>query len=441
MNRKSILVTIWVLLFSAISFLFMASYSEEHIYAQTTCPSTMNPDSVECLNYLRKQLEIIQKEQGKIEKQLKDEEYQQLTLQEKITYINNQIAQTERIIKSLEVEIAANDVEIKLLEKSIKEKEDNISLLRQEINILEKSVGQRITESYKYSFVGPLELFLDMKNLSSILRKTKYLSVTRSQDRKYLEEYNTKIVEIKAEEVILGEKKSDLQIKRNAIEDEKKALAESKNDLAGQKSEREKLLAESKAKEAQLEAQLQELVKKSNEVTGKITSMIMTLYRTGQIPANTPVKAGDVIGFQGHTGFSYGSHLHFNLSGAGTGPLELGYFVVGGGRVYDGNAKSPLGNGAYLTQGYHFGYSLDMVGTYGWNYQKYYVAPNSVCCTGSFAYLGCVPEGWYNLNGEGTPVVAIKDGMVTAVRTDPCGGRYVIVDHGGGELTLYLHLR
>jgi len=31
--------------------------------------------------------------------------------------------------------------------------------------------------------------------------------------------------------------------------------------------------------------------------------------------------------------------------------------------------------------------------------------------------------------------------MVTAVRVDPCGGKYVIVDHGNGETTLYLHLR
>jgi peptidoglycan hydrolase CwlO-like protein len=438
--KKKGLITILGTFFSLLFFVILAFFNMD-VYAQTTCPPTMNPDSEQCLKYLQDQLTQLQNQQGNLQKQLKNEEYQQLSLQEKITYINNQIAQTERVIKSLEVEIAANDVSIRLLEKGIIEKEDDISLLKQETNILEKSVAQRVTESYKYSFVGPLELFLDVKNLASILRKTKYLAVTRSQDKKSLEEYNQKMVLLREEEGVLSENRSELQIKRNSIEEEKTKLAESRNELAGQKVEREKLLAESKAKEAVLEAQLQDLIKKSNEVTSKITSMIMTLYRSGQIPANTPVNAGDILGFQGHSGFSYGSHLHFNLSGASNGPLELGYFTVSGGRIYGGNAVAPLGNGSYLTQGYHFGYSLDMVGTYGWNNDKYYVAPNSVCCTGSFAYLGCVPSGWYNLNGEGSPVYAIKSGKVTAVRTDPCGGRYVIVDHGGGEASLYLHLR
>ena len=441
MIKKNILITIGLVFLFTVSFLLLSSYKEEHVFAQTTCPSNIDPDSEACLKYLESQLKLLQKEQGNLQKQLKDEEYQQLSLSDKIYYINNQIAQTEKIIKSLEVEIAANDVAIKLLEKGIMEMEDSIALLRQEITILEKSVDQRITESYKYSFIGPLELFLDMRNLSTILRRTKYLSTTRSQDRKSLEEYNEKMIEIKIEEKELESSKSELQVKRNSIEQEKLQLANSKNELNAQKSEREKLLAESKAKEAVLEAQLQDLIKKSNEVTSKISSMIMSLYRSGQIPTNTPVEAGDRIGFQGHTGFAYGSHLHFNLSGTSTGPLELGYFSVSGGRVYDGIGAAPLGNGSYLTQGYHFGYSLDMVGTYGWNYQKYYVAPNSVCCTGSFSYLGCVPSGSYNLNGEGSPVYAIKAGKVSAVRTDPCGGKYVVIDHGNGEASLYLHLR
>jgi biotin carboxyl carrier protein len=282
---------------------------------------------------------------------------------------------------------------------------------------------------------------LDIRNFSSVLRKTKYLEATRTRDRESLGVYNKKVTEIRKEEEALGEKKSSLQIKRNSIEKEKVALAESREELKIQKAERERLLAESKAVEAQLAVELEILKEKSNEVTAEISAMIMRLFRTGQIPANTPVEAGDVIGFQGHTGFSYGSHLHFNLSGAGNGPLELGYFRITGGRVYGQNATSPLGDGAWLTQHYHFGYSLDMVGTYGWNNETYYVAPNSVCCTGSFAYLGCVPSGNYNLNGEGTPVRAIKDGLVTSVLVDPCGGKYVVIDHGGGEASLYLHLR
>lgn len=435
------IVTIFLLLFSLFSFLFLFNYSEERVFAQTTCPPNMDPESVQCLDYLRDQLEKIQREQGQVERRLKDEEYEQLSLSEQITYINNQINQTENNIKTLEVEIAALDIEIRLLERSIREMEDHISILGQETSILENSVNKRITESYKYSFVGPLELFLDVRNLSSIIRKTKYLAITRTQDRRYLEVYTHKISEMRREEQELADTRAQVQVKRNSLDENKIDLANEREVLSSSRAEQSRLLAESRRREAQLEAQLQDLIKRSNQVAEKISAMIMTLFRQGQIPVHTPVKAGDIIGFQGHTGFAYGSHLHFNLSGAGTGPLELGYFRIQGGRVYDGNAVAPLGNGAYLTQGYHAGYSLDMVGLYNWNGDRYYVAPNTVCCTGSFAYLGCIPEGWYNLNGEGTPVRAIKDGMVSAVRVDPCGGKYVVIDHGGGEASLYLHLR
>ncbi len=441
MRRKRFVLTTILVLFSFSFFLGLLSYYEKPLFAQSSCPSDIDANSEACLQYLQNQLTEIQKQQNRVEKKLKAEEYEQLSLQEKIDYINNQIAQTENTIRSLEIEIASHNVEINLLEKSIQEKEDNVSVLGQEINVLDSTVVKRVTESYKYSFVGPLELLLDLKNFSTILRKSKYLAITRMQDREYLGVYNNKVKEIKQEEETLAEKKAQLQIKRNSIEEEKISLASSREELNAQKGEREKLLAESKAKEAQLAVELKNLINKSNQVTAEISSMIMSLFRSGQIPANTPVKAGDVIGFQGHSGFSYGSHLHFNLSGAGNGPLELGYFRISGGKVYGQNAASPLGDGAWLTQGYHFGYSLDMVGTYGWSNDKYYVAPNSVCCTGSFTYLGCVPSGYYNLNGEGTPVRAIKDGMVTSVRTDPCGGRYVVIDHGKGEASLYLHLR
>jgi peptidoglycan hydrolase CwlO-like protein len=433
-------LTILVVLFSLLCFVGLGSYYERPVLAESSCPY---PDqySEECLGYLEEQLEKIQRQQSNVEKKLKDEEYQQLSLQEKIAYTNRQISQAENSIQSLEVQIASHNVEIKLLEKSIQEKEDNMSVLGQEINILEDTVVRRVTESYKSSFIGVLELFLDIKNFSDILRKTKYLEVTRTRDKESLGVYNQKVSEIREEENALAEKKSSLQIKRNSIEEEKIALAESREELKTQKAERERLLAQSKAAEAQLNAELKNLREKSNQVTAEISAMIMKLFRTGQIPANTPVSAGDILGFQGHTGFSYGSHLHFNLSGAGGGPLELDYFRITNGRVYSEKASSPLGDGAWLTQGYHFGYSLDMVGTYGWNNETYYVAPNEVCCTGSFAYLGCVPSGHYNLNGEGTPVRAIKAGLVTAVLTDPCGGRYVVVDHGDGEASLYLHLR
>jgi peptidoglycan hydrolase CwlO-like protein len=439
MKRRNIVITIFLVVLS-ISFLFgLSRYYEEPVIADDGCPLYMTPD--QCLDYLEQQLEELADQKTDVQNKLEDEEYQQLTLEEKINYINGQIAHTENEISTLEVKIAKHNVEINILEENISKMEDDIAVLGQEISVLESSVSKRITESYKYSFVGPLELFLDTHNLSSLLRKTKYLAITRTQDRESLEVYNNKVVEIKEEETKLSEERATLLETRNTLETEKIELAIKKEDLNAQRTERERLLAESKEKEKILASELAALTKKSNEVTAKITTLLLQQFRSGQIPLNTEVKAGDIIGFQGHTGFAYGSHLHLNWQGSGGGPLELGYFRIDSGRVYGNKAVSPLGDGAYLTQGYHAGYSLDMVGLYNWNYEKYTVGYKEVCCGYPFQYLGCVPAGSYNLNGEGTPVRAIKDGVVTKVQIDPCGGKYVIVDHGNGETTLYLHLR
>jgi peptidoglycan hydrolase CwlO-like protein len=447
-------ITILVVLFSLLCFVGLGSYYERPVLAQTSCPY---PDqySEECLQYMEEQREILESEKVAVQKKLKQEEYQQLSLEEKIRYINNQIAQTEKDIKAAEIEITAYNIEIRLLEKDIKEKEENISVLGQEISILESSVVKRVSESYKYSFIGPLELFFGTTNLSSILRKTKYLAVTRREERESLATFNSNIVKMKEEENLLAQDKAALQVKRNSLEEEKVKLSESKDDLNLQKSERNKLLAESKAKEAALAAELQKLTKQSNEVTAIIQTIELNRYRTGLIPVDREVKAGEIIGYQGHTGFAYGSHLHFNLSGVGTGPLELGYFKIENGRIYDGIGKAPLGNGSYLSYGYHFGYSLDMYGNYNLNNQKYTLQQGEACCplyiipTYERARLCdpnvsdkcCVRPGQYNLNGEGSPVYALKDGVVTVVQKDQCGANYVIIDHGYGELSLYLHLR
>jgi peptidoglycan hydrolase CwlO-like protein len=454
MKIKRVGITILVLLFSFVCFIGLSGYYEKQVFAEISCPY---PDSYseECLKYMEEELEKLEKEKGLVQKKLKDEEYQQLSLQERITYINNQIAQTETTIKTLEIEIASHDIEIRLLEKNIQEKEDNLSVLGQEISVLEETVGRRVSESYKYSFISPLELFLDFKNFDSLLRKTKYLAVTRTQDRDYLKVYGIKVQEVKTQESKLADNKAELQTKRNLMEEEKLNLSETKSDLANQKTERERLLAESKAKEATLAAELNKLSKESNEVTAIIQTIVLNRYRSGLIPVDRKVEAGDIIGYQGHTGFAYGSHLHFNLSGVGTGPLELGYFKIDNGRIYDGIAKAPLGNGSYLSYGYHFGYSLDMYGNYNLNNQKYTLQQGEACCPlylipsyergrlcdPNVSNQCCVRPGQYNLNGEGSPVYALKAGVVTTVQKDPCGANYVVIDHGGGELSLYLHLR
>lgn len=444
MKKRSVSITILVILFSFVCFVGLSTYYDRPVLAQSSCPADMDQNSEQCFYYLQNQLLELQKKQGSIEKQLKDEEYQQLSLSEKIAYTNNQIAQTEGIIRSLEVEIASHNVEINLLEKSIQEKEDNVSVLGQEINILEGAVNKRISESYKYSFVGPLEIFLDFKNFSTVLRKTKYLATTRSQDREDLKTYNDKITEIKKEEEILSNKKTDLQIKRNGIEQEKINLAEEKRTLSNQKVERERLLVLSRQKQAELLVEL----KRNKEIQSLLDEKILAYINAnmGAMTEEGYVAKGGKIGYIYPGGNacsgSTGPHLHFaastNSSGYFYANIDLykgGYLRMGEPSgippapdgwdwkfVLPGKYSVPLvGSGVYITQDYHdpnLNYIQDLP-----KETQFYAT--------DLSKLG---------GSANATVVAAEAGYVSRGR-DYCGQDYVIIYHPDSKYrTIYVHL-
>ena len=433
------IVTILLVMFSIFSFFFLFSYSEKDVFAQVSCPSNIDPSSPACLNYLRDQQYTLQKQQGALQSKISDEEYQQLSLQDRIAYTNIQIEQTEQSIKILEVEIAAHNVEIDLLKKNIDEKEDSISVLGQEVSILGNTVTKRISESYKYSFVGPLELFLDVKNISTIIRKTKYLVITRSQDRKYLEDYNSKIIGIKEEERVLDEKKTELQAKRNAVETEQQELTLQKEMLKAQKTQRERLLVESKAREAEL---LAEYNRNRGQLDALDAAIIEYIGKFGDKAIDKgPVSAGNWIGNMGNTGLSSGAHLHFSIRDSYYGNpcegniqiFENGYMVMGGPSwldglytlswpyLYSGHTLSfPLaGPHVILTPQkkgnwhpfYHQGYAIDLTS---------YRSDRSV--------------------NVGAPVFAAMGGTLYKA-TDGHGGKYAYIRHTNGWTTCYLHLQ
>lgn len=397
-------------------------------YAETMCPSYMDPDSRECLDYLRKQLSNINSQLTTLEKKLKAEEYQQLSLQEKISYTTKQIAETEKVIESLKIEIAAKDVEINILSKEIKSKEDSINLLSQEINTLKETVNKRVTESYKYSFVTAFELFLDVRNVETFLRKTKYLLETRVQDKISLEKYNSKVVDLEDEELVLAQQKLDLQKIRNENETEKAKLDEQKTQLDSQKAEKTRLLAESQKREESLVASYEANRSKQSAIDDEIMRYIQ---EHGDQMANYGwVSKGTWIGRMGGkpNACSTGYHIHFAIDRIGSG-------------YYDGFGQLDPWSG-YLTKGPDYW----RLSASGWKY--YYIRSGSmrvplggdVVLTQDYHSSTRKAIDIYSLNGYGANVYAAMEGTLYK-GTDRCGDTYAVVKHPNGLRTAYYHLQ
>ena len=447
---KKVLLVVTIL---NIFFFFLISPKVELFAQVSACPESM--PTLDRYNCLQNEMDKLEKSQSTLQNKLKNEDYQQLSLSDKIAYINTQVSETERVVNTLHMEILTQDIEIKLLTDDIQALEDKVGIFKQEVNQLEETVNKRVMESYKYSYVGALEIFLDIQNIENLLRKTKYLIETRAKDKISLEEYKDKVSTLEEDEKILAEKKAELQTKRNTIEEEKEQLVDEKNNLDSQKAEQSRLLAESQRREQDYKAQLATLSSMINNAESIISEVTYKLLQEGKLGDGAPVTAGQFIGRQGHTGCSFGSHLHFeirNSSGAYINPAN--YLTINGTTLTSGSYISPYRNySAYITQSFasHGDRAIDMVTfqTGNQNYERYTV-PYGLCSAVNNILNSRKAQGLSDWNlayltGEGAGIHAIASGRVyysTYSTGDPNNPtKYAYVKHNDGNTSFYLHIQ
>jgi len=446
---KKVFLVFIGLLTVALSWFFLSQNEELKVFAEAQCPPGMT--LLECYEYYKDQETNLQNQEKNLTKKLKDEEYQQLSLNEKINYIQQLISQNESLIKSLQIEISANDLSIRILEEEIKKKEDNISLLKQEINTLSSSVNQRITESYKYSFISPLELLLDLKNFSSILRKSKYLATTRSVDKIALEQYTETVSDLAREEELLHKDRDEIEIKKSVLEEERKEYETTKAELDAQKIEQANLLAQSKRREATYLAELKQISTALSESEKATAELILRLAEQGYFKNGRRVAKGEFIGFQGHTGCSFGSHLHYQLRNSQNVVIEpsaSGYlYGTGYGQyVTSGRYSAPLVSGLVTNDYWGGHYAIDMVskaqGNQSW---ERYTVPYGLCgivddILNSRKKLGLPDWNLAYLNGEGARVYSSTSGVVNYY-VDQYEATWAYLAHDDGNKSLYVHLQ
>ncbi len=424
----------------------LSSYSAPDVEAyDTSCPPEMSNE--ECLEYLQEQAEQIGNERNELGDSIDAENAEQMTLWEQINYINSLISDTELKIDELELDIEKNTVEIRILEDEILELQGHIDTLQQEFTTLETRISERMRENYKMSFSSPLEVVLSSTNLETTLQKMKYLMVSKERDDELMAEMSDARDELEAQEAELDAKLSDVIAKKNQIEADREEMAQKKKDLASQRAQQASLMAESEAREAAYMAELNTLQAIQNEVDAQVAAIIMEMYRSGQLGNGTPVSPGQIVGFQGHTGCSFGSHLHFSVN-SGTPYSGWGYFwgdvnpygYMGGGK--------PM-SGYVVTQGYHQGMAIDLVSTTDGNqlheiYGSCWVNPTeNQCYYVSQGELACSPgtSGWFSLRGENAYVRTVAGGKVYYGTESWYGGKFAMVIHDNGYVSIYLHIK
>ena len=140
----------------------------------------------------------------------------------------------------------------------------------------------------------------------------------------------------------------------------------------------------------------------------RINKSLEALARSGSLISRGHVEKGQIIGYEGNTGNSFGAHLHFEVRVGGAAVSPAPYLNSGRlGAPMDGYRQSQgFGSSSCGYCGYSFHTGLDMVAPYG--------TPVRAAAAGEIIVNAFVNDGY---------------------------GHKVIIDHGNGLWTLYAHLQ
>lgn len=420
-------------------FSFVSSYNSK-VEAATMCPT--NYTKQQCYDYLLKLRNDLLAQKRKLDSSIKAIKNQEGGIQAQVNSLNAQIQANENELAQKEVDIELVGIEIANISEEIAGTKIRVDTIKQEKDASLQKINDVAILSYKMSTI-PTWYLLAQNDLISTIEMLKYFDYVAKQEKVRLNEYTNLQNQLAAEEKVLQKAQLTIIDKRNQLEKDNHEIAVLKSSLTTQKNQQITLLAELKKEEQRLAAEKAALTKQQNQADSESLAIAMSLFKSDKLGAGTAVRKGEIVGFQGHTGCAYGSHLHFGLIKstnkgqytANVNPVAAGYLTVSGSYVGSGSAQVPY-SGMLVTQWYHDGYYFDTVSTSEGDQSgnRYYISKGSLKCNIYYS-------GYHYLRGEGAPIRALLDGTVYRGTIDRYGGNFVVIDHGNNLRSAYYHLR
>ena len=417
--------------------------------ADQVCPSDYTLQ--QCYNYIQKQIQELNKKQNSLKNQLNALSSQQRNAYNDLLIIKTKISQIQIDIKEIQLSMYKIQLDINNLQELIKTTQQEISEYNRDMQKRKNKIFVLVKLKYTIS-AFPLYYYVksgDVLDIVEYLSLINYMITHQRAEIKYIEILQKYI---KQKQEILHKKQLELSKKQRQLEEENRKLVQKQKELEKQQAQQRALLAQIQAAEAAVRAEVEKVKVLSRKATEQLQSIISqmgdSLPNGGRF-----VAKGSIIGWQGHTGCAYGSHLHFALMRWNgnhwvyVNPVSEGLFRCTGGSctpyqsylVPTSNLSSPLPS-ALITQNYWSGHhAYDLVSTTAGNQTgaRYYAPKGSISCNRA-AY------GWFGLRGEGAPVFAIYGGTYSGYKRDWWGAYYAYIIHtinGKKYLSLYVHLR
>lgn len=368
------------------------------------------------------------------EEKIEELQGQARTLGREIQNIDSQISLTQLKITNSIKNIEKKEKEILKLVGDIGNLELRIDKLIERIKYQEDVLTERVRARYKTKRISSLAILFGSDTVGSLVQKATYLRVLEDQDNKILGQMATTKDTYDRQKRLFQDKKDQEEELKEQLEIEKANLSAFKVSQENKRIEKNRLLKVTQNDEAKYQELLEDAKKELQQIVGAV-SVLKDL-------GSTRVDKGDIIGYQGNTGYSFGEHLHF-------GVYKYSSFEdIEGWDWYYSNYVDPAKKLKNKTVYWDDGCSSSgnkSVGSGDWKWpldsptvsQGY-----GYTCWSSVYYGGKVHPAYDMFGNYGAPVYAADDG--DGYFCNNClgdGANGVFIFHDDGYMTVYWHLR
>lgn len=333
--------------------------------------------------------------------------------EDKITELNKQLSDISNQITTLQNQLADKNQQILV-------SQDAVNAARETVNAQYAEMKKRIQFMYENGQTTVLEMMLTSGSLADFVNMAEYFSRVTAYDRNKLTEYESSVAELSNAEETLQKEYEELQAMKEEVEQDQEAVASmlsrKESELAsisGNLDEAEQL---AQSYEAEVQAQ--------NEVLAAIQAA--EAERLAQEAAEAAARKEEEEKQAQQTadaGNASSGNTTTNTSGSGNNSSSS-----------DGNNNASSGNTSGGSS------STAPTGAFVWP------VPASRVISSDYGYREVPIAGaGANHNGidiaapYGSSVLAAADGKVITSRLSTTAGNMIIIDHGGGVYSVYMH--
>ena len=309
--------------------------------------------------------------------------------------LKSEIAVIDAGISQIEAQIAETNFKIEQTQQEIDATEAQIAEKEKELAIQKENLFEAMRVMYETPQQSTVEIVVGSNSLSEVIDRAQYIEALEYQ----IETTIKTILELKAQ---LENKRNELEKQKQQLSDLKSQQQAQKRGLDSQKSQKDTLLRST----VDAQKAFEQKVAEARASLEKLSAQIAALQGGGNRVTYGRVNQGDIIGYEGSTGFSTGPHVHFTVykNGSAVNPRDY----IGSIFIW------PLVN-FRITQEF---------GPASWT--AYYSFHNGIDLASN--------------DGYGAPIRAAAAGDIVLRQYYGGYGNAVVIDHGGGLMSLYGHM-